>query len=181
MGDLDLYVTSYYFIVTTIMTVGYGDITAYSITERLLCIMLMLIGVVAFSFATGAISSIITNQDSVDARLREKLATLQDLQDEYDIDAKLYATIMKALQYGHQQNRSKKSLANFMEELPSKLKQKLAERIHEKLFKNINFFQGKDHTFQSWVSVMLKPLNVQAPEFIYKEDEDITDSKLSIT
>jgi hypothetical protein len=61
MGELDLYVTSYYFIVTTIMTVGYGDITAYSMTERLLCIMLMLIGVVAFSFATGAISSIITN------------------------------------------------------------------------------------------------------------------------
>jgi hypothetical protein len=54
--------------------------------------------------------------------LREKLATLQDLQDEYDIDAKLYATIVKALQYGHQQNRSKKSLAHFMEELPSKLK-----------------------------------------------------------
>jgi hypothetical protein len=54
--------------------------------------------------------------------LREKLATLQDLQDEYDIDAKLYTTIVRALQYGHQQNRSKKSLAHFMEELPSKLK-----------------------------------------------------------
>jgi hypothetical protein len=61
MDDFDLYFSSYYFIVTTIMTVSYGDITAYSITERLLCIMLMLIGVVAFSFATGAISSIITN------------------------------------------------------------------------------------------------------------------------
>jgi hypothetical protein len=47
--------------VITITTVGYGDITAYSMTERLLCIVLMLIGVVAFSFATGAISSIITN------------------------------------------------------------------------------------------------------------------------
>jgi Ion channel len=76
MQDLDLYITSFYFTVTTIMTVGYGDITAYSMMERLLCILLMLIGVVAFSFATGAISSIITNQDSVDAKLREKLATL---------------------------------------------------------------------------------------------------------
>jgi len=34
-----------------------------------------------------------------------------------------------------------------MEELPSKLKQRLAEKIHDKMFRNINFFQGKDHTF----------------------------------
>jgi hypothetical protein len=59
MEDLDLYVTSFYFTVTTIMTVGYGDITAYSLMERLLCILLMLTGVVSFSYATGSISSII--------------------------------------------------------------------------------------------------------------------------
>jgi hypothetical protein len=46
------------------------------------------------------------------------------------------------------------------------------------MFKNIKFFQGKDHAFQSWVSTLLKPLNVQAPEFIYKENEEITDSKI---
>lgn len=61
MNDADLYITSFYFTVTTIMTVGYGDITAFSMIERVICIFLMLIGVVAFSFATGAISSIITN------------------------------------------------------------------------------------------------------------------------
>lgn len=83
------------------MTVGYGDITAYSITEKVICIFLMLIGVIAFSFATGAISSIISNQDSAEANLREKLATLQNLQDEYEIDHELYNKIVKALQYGH--------------------------------------------------------------------------------
>lgn len=83
MHVIDLYITSFYFTVTTIMTVGYGDITAYSSMERILCIFLMLIGVVAFSFATGAISSIISNQDSAEAKLREKMETLQSLQDEY--------------------------------------------------------------------------------------------------
>ena len=61
LSDYKLYVTSFYFTVTTIMTVGYGDITAKSMPEKLLCILLMLIGVIAFSFATGLISSIITN------------------------------------------------------------------------------------------------------------------------
>jgi potassium voltage-gated channel Eag-related subfamily H protein 8 len=61
MSDIELYITSFYFTVTTIMTVGYGDITATSVLEKIVCILLMLIGVVAFSFATGYISSIITS------------------------------------------------------------------------------------------------------------------------
>ena len=59
MQSVDLYITSFYFSVTTIMTVGYGDITANSSLEKLICIFLMLIGVIAFSYANNAISSII--------------------------------------------------------------------------------------------------------------------------
>ena len=63
MTNYDLYVTSFYFSVTTIVTVGYGDITAISSTEKLVAVFLMIIGVIAFSFATGALSSIIANLD----------------------------------------------------------------------------------------------------------------------
>lgn len=57
--DYELYVTSFYFSVTTIVTVGYGDITAVSVGEKIMCVFLMITGVIAFSFATGALSSII--------------------------------------------------------------------------------------------------------------------------
>jgi hypothetical protein len=67
MTDLDLYVTSFYFTTTTILTVGYGDICAVSKTEKIMCIILMIIGVVSFSFATGSLSSIIVNYDQFEA------------------------------------------------------------------------------------------------------------------
>jgi hypothetical protein len=60
----ELYITSFYFTVTTLVTVGYGDITPYSVEEKALCIFLMLIGIVSFSFATGTLASIITSIDS---------------------------------------------------------------------------------------------------------------------
>ena len=104
LSDYDLYVTSFYFTVTTIMTVGYGDITAKSMPEKLLCILLMLIGVIAFSFATGLISSIITNQDSAEAKLKEKMMTLEGIQKEYNIDEELFNKIVKAVKYDHHQN-----------------------------------------------------------------------------
>ena len=63
-SDFDLYAIAYYFTVATIVTVGYGDITPMNAGERFFVILLLLIGVVSFSFSTGAISSIISSYDS---------------------------------------------------------------------------------------------------------------------
>ena len=128
MDDLSLYITSFYFTVTTIMTVGYGDITAKSLAEKLLCILLMLIGVIAVSFSTGAISSIISNQDTTEAKLKEKMQTLEGIQSEYNIDEGLYNKLIKAVKYDHHQNS--KDVHQFMEELPTKLRIELAMAIH---------------------------------------------------
>lgn len=85
VGNIELYVNSFYFTVTTLLTVGYGDITAISVEEKILCIFLMIIGVVSFSFATGSLSSIMSNLDSKEAILKEKIAALNDIQSEYPI------------------------------------------------------------------------------------------------
>ena len=53
-----LYLTSFYFIITTMTTVGYGDISGDNNLERAVSIVIMLVGVISFSFATGSLSSI---------------------------------------------------------------------------------------------------------------------------
>jgi len=63
-SEWDLYISAFYFTVTTLVTVGYGDITAYSKEEKLFSIALMLLGVVSFSLSTGTIASIISSYDS---------------------------------------------------------------------------------------------------------------------
>jgi uncharacterized membrane protein (UPF0182 family) len=44
-----MYTISIYFTVTTIATVGYGDITGKNSIERVICIIMMVTGVVFFS------------------------------------------------------------------------------------------------------------------------------------
>lgn len=48
-----------YFIVTTVLTVGYGDITAVNMAEKCFCVLMMLVGVFSFSYSTGTLSAII--------------------------------------------------------------------------------------------------------------------------
>jgi len=66
-------------------TVGYGDILPRVTSERILSILCMLFGVVAFSFATGTLSSILTNADSADAALKEKMLILEKIKTQYEL------------------------------------------------------------------------------------------------
>lgn len=118
--DYELYVTSFYFSVTTIVTVGYGDITAISTGEKMMAVVLMITGVIAFSFATGALSSIISSYDSTEAKLKEKMSTLNEIQAEYKIDDDLFNKLVKTIRYDH--SKKQKDVLQFMEELPHKLK-----------------------------------------------------------
>lgn len=61
-----LYATSFYFTVATITTVGYGDISGNNTTERVICALLMIMGVIFFSINSGNITSIITSQEAID-------------------------------------------------------------------------------------------------------------------
>ncbi len=97
----DLYITSFYFSVTTIVTVGYGDITAISSGEKIVAVFLMLFGVIAFSYATGILASIIASLDASEASLKEKMTTLNELNTEYKLETDLYNKLVKNLRYDH--------------------------------------------------------------------------------
>jgi len=51
--DYQQYTAAFYFTVTTMATVGYGDISGRNTLERIICVMIMIIGVVTFSIVSG--------------------------------------------------------------------------------------------------------------------------------
>ena len=55
----EMYALAFYWTVTTITTVGYGDISGTNNFERMFCSIVMIVGVISFSFANGSLASII--------------------------------------------------------------------------------------------------------------------------
>lgn len=76
MPSFELYLTSFYFTITTITTVGYGDISGKTKGEKFYCALMMVFGVLSFSFASGALASILQNLDAKTASFDVKMTIL---------------------------------------------------------------------------------------------------------
>ena len=65
---MELYILSVYFTMQTLTTVGYGDFSITSTAEKIMTIILQLVGIISFSFIAGAITNIIHGFDEENAK-----------------------------------------------------------------------------------------------------------------
>lgn len=70
------YGTSYYWAVTTMTTVGYGDITPTNLAEMIYSIVVMVLGKLLFGFILGTVASTLANLDIQRVIYEEKLKAL---------------------------------------------------------------------------------------------------------
>lgn len=100
-----IYANAFYFILTTITTVGYGDISGTTTAEYLFSMGVEFIGLTFFSFLTGTISVMFSGDQSfeslINARMEELdlwLLRLENCNKEEKIPNKLYHSIKEFIQ-----------------------------------------------------------------------------------
>jgi hypothetical protein len=64
-------------------------------------IFLFVFGVFTFSFSIGSLSSLLSNLDTKQAKLKEKLNILNELKKEYKVPFVLYNKLYRTLKYDH--------------------------------------------------------------------------------
>lgn len=151
-----MYTVSFYWTITTITTVGFGDINGVTNTERIFCTIVMIIGVFSFSFANGSLASILSNYDSTNASYQEKLLTLNRIYKNYCLPLDLYIRIKRSL--GYENKKISEDVNRFVDELPYKLKIDLSIYIYEERYSKIKFFRNRTPSFISWMCPLLKPV-----------------------
>jgi succinate dehydrogenase/fumarate reductase cytochrome b subunit len=69
LPEVSQYLNAFYFIVTTMTTVGYGDASGHTSNEQCFCIILMITGVFIFSMVSGSLASILASFDQTNAEV----------------------------------------------------------------------------------------------------------------
>ena len=119
-----IYFTSLYFIITTLTTVGYGDITGKTFKEIIFQIFLLIIGIMAYSWLISYCSNIIQEKSKATEALKNKVRILDDIRMKYDkMSKEMYTKIYRHLEYTHLTYKNDPHL--LIDSLPYSLKNSL--------------------------------------------------------
>ena len=166
------YLTGFYFSLTTILTVGYGDVTPLNKNERLYSIILMIIGVCLYSCVLSILSSLFEDFQNKERNNKKNFYLLDDLRDIYHIPNDIYHKVLRYLKYSSIVNsKDNKFLIN---SLPKYYKSVLLYEIHGECINNLNFFKQKSIEFKYKAILFLKELNLIKGEYLIQTG-DITE------
>ena len=168
-SEFQLYMVSYYFVITTFSTVGYGDFSPQTSYERIFVIFLEIAGIIFFSFAIGSLTTIIGKFNSYDSKLTEKLETLEELKREYELSPGIYDLSRQFLVY--QEKHNDEETLELISYLPPKLKIEISTILLRSKIEGIKFFNQKPKEFLAFIVPLIKPGNTQDGWYIFREGD----------
>jgi hypothetical protein len=176
LDPYDIYVIAFYWNLTTITTVGYGDVSAGTTIEMIYSLLIMSIGVFLYSFAIGALSSIVTAMDSKSAEITQKLLNLSYIKQEFQVSDEIYSKVRKIIKFDNSKFQEENLI--FLEELPNKLRIELSQIIHDNMIKHMHFFKNSTPEIVAFVTTLLKPIKFSQNDVIYKIGDVMDESKI---
>ena len=167
-----LYITSIYFIFTTLTTVGYGDIYPFTMEERVFTLIIMSFGVAFYSYTISNLSTIMTSIDSKSLNMKARISALNEFAKATKLPDELKQKIKSHILLNYEGNIfSWFDQDTLMNELPSSLRSEVSSHMHYKIVAKIHFFLDKDPAFISYMVPKLRTICLQAGDFLYKEHE----------
>lgn len=163
------YITSLYWVVQTIITVGYGDIKISTLTERVVAMIAMFIGVIFFSVTIGSLTTILNQVDERSKKYEDKLNTLIKLKHRLKLDSATYENLRKLIKFGVY--RQDENYKKFLEFLPDIVASELGYIIYKPLVKGIGFFENAKKEFISTIVPELKTCMFAKNEVVFREGE----------
>jgi CRP-like cAMP-binding protein/voltage-gated potassium channel Kch len=164
------YLRSFYWAVTTMTMVGYGEITPVTVGEDLVAIFAMLIGSLMYAALIASVTSIFRSRDATAIIFRKKMDCLKQYLVSKEMNDNLTQRILDVYEYrwhvakGLNEDR-------ILSELPVPLAQDVAMSLHEDLLIKVPFFQDTSPAFLAKIAMVLKPQVMQEAEYICKHGE----------
>ena len=141
-----IYVQSLYFIITTLTTVGYGDIVCKSLIERIFQIIILAIGSVLYPYVVSLIGNFIQNDSNAKIKQNNNLAMLENIRRNYpNISFKLYNKILKYIE-SESSSLEKYDVNSLIETLPFTLKNNILFTMYKSSITNFKFFKNNNNS-----------------------------------
>ena len=138
---VDQYLNSMYWSITTLTTVGYGDVTPSTNLSKVFTMFVMVLGVGMYGFVIGNISQLLNDRNRYREKAREKIADLQTFMKHYKVPRKVQ---VDTLDYVNTLlgKRLSDNDSQIIADLPNALQEELTMYMNIKLISSLTIFDG---------------------------------------
>ncbi len=177
MGKIDAaldYQTNYlkalYWTITTITTIGYGDITPSTNGQIIYTMFVQLTGAGMYGYIIGNLASMLANSDLARTQFRAKMEKIQTFMQYRDVPGDLQDSIRTYYDYLWNNRRGFDESA-VLDELPSSLKVQVALHLNKDIIEKVPMFRGAPDEFIRQIVLNLKPVLYTPGDFIFRKGE----------
>ncbi|MCJ8275911.1 MAG: cyclic nucleotide-binding domain-containing protein [Bdellovibrionales bacterium] len=161
------YIKAFYWAVTTLTTVGYGDITPVTPIQMLFASVTQVIGLGVFGYVLSNVASLLARYNAARENYMENLDRIETFMRSYKTPYHLRTQIRDYYQYLWQ---TKKGYLDktLLKDLPLKLQSDLLLNINHSIIEKVPFFRGAEAELLHELMTKLKPAVLVPNEIIFK-------------
>ncbi len=166
------YATSLYWAITTMITVGYGDITPNTANEKVCVMVCMLVSCVMFAYIVGSIGNLITRASELADKMRMQMVNINKFLAYRRIPKEVRNKIRKYLEYAMEEKQKlHMDESELMGLLSTPLQDELNIYFHGSFLNKCPVFEDFPIDFLSYLTFFLQPEHFSIGDSIFEEDE----------
>lgn len=168
------YGAALYWAITTITTIGFGDILPNSTEERFLVIIVMLLGAFQYGYIIGALGSILSTRDERKNRYISIMMELNAFMEEGRLPLHVRSKLREYFKY-RSTAPDVRTYHNILQQLSPKLRGEVAMMLDNRWIQSVYLFEGQPAAFITEVALSLNQQTFPPYELLF-EVGDIADA-----
>lgn len=167
------WITSLYWAMTTMTTIGYGDITAKQSSERAFAIVIMIMGSASFAWFTGRITQLLTSDSKCVSRFHDKMDEIREYSKirclSKDLQDKAESYYMRRFPTERVFDEE-----NIFRDLPVEIRKELSLELYHDIVEKCPLFASCDYTTRKEICSLLVSV-YKAPAMIITKENEVPD------
>lgn len=168
--NITKYITSLYWVIETLTTVGYGETTPLTNAQYIFAMIIMLVGVATYGFIIGNVANILSKRNPARAQFFNNLEQLKIFVSYRNIPGHLQKRVSDYFNYIWKK-RLGFDESVFLSSLPQGLQNEVSVYLKREILQKIPLFKGVSDEFLKEVSLHMRPIVCVPDEYVFKEDD----------
>jgi voltage-gated potassium channel len=154
--DLPPYQSSLYWSITTLTTVGYGDITPIGSAQTYYAMVVLALGAAMYGYIIGNVASLLANLDVIRSRHLQRIETVNHFMRDRHVPRELQARVRDYYNYLWDSRLGQET--EMLEDLPRPLRVEIALHLNRAILEKVPLFRGAGEEFFRELVLHLEPM-----------------------